>query len=115
MNLIGKLCLVLSISLMAAGCVNVDPETGKTLPRGSQKYEYADVKKQAEKLRDGMTKLDVLLLLGSPAETSDNGNIWAYLPERPAVLVPSEGLRLIFEAGVLKTHEFVPIVFGKQL
>ena len=81
-------------ALLLAGCVNVDPETGKTIPRGNQKFEYAVVKERAAQLRDGMSKMEVIILLGSPAESSAGGDIWAYLPERPAVLVPASGLRL---------------------
>jgi outer membrane protein assembly factor BamE (lipoprotein component of BamABCDE complex) len=108
------ICFVL-IVLMLAGCVNADPETGKTIPRGHQKYMYSDVKQRAEQLRDGMSKLDVFTLLGSPAEMSTNGDIWAYLPERPAVLVPASGLRLVFEGDALKSHEFTTIIFGQSL
>jgi len=101
------------IALMLVGCVNVDPETGKTLPRGGQKYKFATVERQAKQLREGMTKFDVSLLLGSPAETSDDGNVWMYVPERPAVLVPTRGLRLVFKSNVLETHEYAPIVLGQ--
>ena len=102
------------IALLLGGCVNVDPNTGKTIPRGGQKYEFAIVKRQAEQLREGMTKLDVLLLLGSPAETREGGDVWFYLPERPAVLFPSRGLRLVFRSSVLVTHEYKTIVLGKK-
>jgi outer membrane protein assembly factor BamE (lipoprotein component of BamABCDE complex) len=102
-------------ALMLAGCVNVDPETGKTIPRGGQKYEFSVVERRAEQLRDGMTRTDVLILLGSPAETSADGDVWAYLPERPAVLVPSHGLRLVFQGNILASHTYTTIVFGQPL
>lgn len=98
-----------------AGCVNVDPETGKTLPRGGQKNEYAYVKERAGQLREGMSQMEVVILLGSPAEASADGNVWIYVPERPAVLVPAQGLRLVFVGDYLKTHEFTTIVFGQPL
>lgn len=103
------------IALLVVGCVNVDPETGKTIPRGGQRYEYATVERRAEQLRDGMTRTDVLFLLGSPAETSRDGEVWVYLPERPAVLVPSRGLRLVFQGDTLASHSFTSIVFGQPL
>jgi len=114
MNYKLTLCLALFAWLLA-GCVNVDPETGKTIPRGGQKYEYSVVKQRAEQLRVGMTKMEVIILLGSPADTSAGGDVWAYLPERPAVLVPASGLRLVFQDGFLKSHEFTSIVFGQPL
>jgi outer membrane protein assembly factor BamE (lipoprotein component of BamABCDE complex) len=103
------------IVLALAGCVNTDPDTGKTLPRGGQKFEFATVERRAERLQPGMTKLDVLLLLGSPAETSGDNDVWVYLPERPAALIPSRGLRLTFENNFLMRHDFTPIVFGQTL
>ncbi len=103
------------IALMLAGCVNVDPDTGKTIPRGDQKYEFATVERRADGLKDGMTKIEVLMLLGSPAETSDDGDVWVYLPERPAVLAPSRALRLVFKENVLASHGYCAIVLGKVL
>ena len=101
--------------LLLAGCVNVDPDTGKTIPRGNQRYEFSTVERRAEKLQDGMDKYAVMALLGSPAETSDDGNVWVYLPERPAVLAPSRALRLTFEGGLLVKHGYSAIVLGKTL
>ena len=101
------------LALMLVGCVNVDPESGKTIPRGQQRYKFATVERHAEQLKEGMTKLDVLLLLGSPAETSDDGDVWLYVPERPAVLVPARGLRLVFKSNVLVTHDYTTIVLGQ--
>jgi outer membrane protein assembly factor BamE (lipoprotein component of BamABCDE complex) len=103
------------LALILVGCVNVDPESGKTIPRGGQRYEFATVERRAEQLKEGMTKLDVLLLLGSPAETSDDGDVWVYVPERPAVLVPTRGLRLVFKNDVLESHEHRAIVLGQEL
>jgi outer membrane protein assembly factor BamE (lipoprotein component of BamABCDE complex) len=102
------------IALMVAGCVNVDPETGQTIPRGDQRYKFADVERQAGKLKDGMTKMQVLILLGSPAEAGEGGNVWIYLPERPAVLVPSHALRLEFNNDILVSHGYRPIVLGNR-
>lgn len=103
------------IALLLAGCVNVDPETGKTIPRGNQRHMFADVEKQAEQLKDGMTKLQAMFLLGSPAETSSGGDVWVYLPERPAVLVPSRALRLEFKNDILVSHGYRAIVLGNTL
>lgn len=96
-------------------CVNVDPETGKTIPRGDQKFEFEYVRKQAEKLELGMTTTEVLILLGSPAERDVGGTEWVYLPERPAVLIPGKALRLVFENGRLKKYAYHPIILGQEL
>lgn len=108
-----KLTAVMAVLL--AGCVNVDPRTGETIPRGGQKHGFATVERRAGELRDGMTMYDVLILLGSPAERSDDGDIWVYLPERPAVLVPSRALRLEFKNKLLVKHGYVAIVLGQTL
>jgi len=71
------------IVLLLAGCVHVDPETGKTIPQGNQRNMFADVERLAEQLKNGMTKWQVMILLGSPAEMSEESNVWVYLPERP--------------------------------
>mgnify|MGYP003572432725 CR=1 FL=1 len=110
-----RIVTLLLLLLLASACVSVDPETGKEIPRGGQRYEFATVERRAEKLRDGMTKYEALIMLGSPAETSDDGNVWVYLPERPAVLVPSRALRLVFEEGRLKKHGYRAIIFGTRL
>jgi len=103
------------IALLLAGCVHVDPETGKTIPQGNQKNMFADVERQAAQLKNGMTKLEVMVLLGSPAEMNEGDNVWVYLPERPAVLVPSHALRLEFKDGLLISHENIAIILGKTL
>jgi len=101
--------------LAAAGCVNVDPETGEVIPRGNQRYEFEEVERNAEKLEEGMSKFQVLMLLGSPAEESKNRDVWVYLPERPGVIVPARALRLQFRNGVLADYGYHAIVLGTRL
>jgi len=55
------------------------------------------------------------MLLGSPAESSDNGDVWVYLPERAAVLVPSRALRLVFKNEILEKHGYTAIIPGQTL
>lgn len=108
--------LLLAALLVALpGCVNVDANTGEIVPRGSQRYEYARVKKKAERLRKGMSRYDALILLGSPAEKSERGDVWIYLPERPGILLPSTALRVQFEDGRVLDWSFRPIVLGTRI
>ena len=107
--------IALLVALFVVGCVNVDPDTGKTIPRGGQKYKFSVVERKAEQIQNGMTRMDALLMLGSPAETSDDRDQWVYLPERPAVLVPSRALHLKFENDILVDHGYRPILLGQQL
>jgi outer membrane protein assembly factor BamE (lipoprotein component of BamABCDE complex) len=104
------------VALAASSCVNVDPKTGDTIPRGNQKYYYEQVTENAKQLHKGMSKLDVLLLLGSAAEESKDGDTWVYLPERPAVLVPASALKLQFGPdGGLADWGYHPIVLGLRM
>ena len=97
------------------GCVTEDTATGENIPRGKQRYEFSKVEEKAEQLQDGMTKLQVLLLLGSAAEMDDNGDTWIYLPERYAILVPARALQLEFKNDVLVSHGYRAIVLGTKL
>jgi len=110
-----KRCVALLVLiLLGVGCVNVDPNTGKTIPRGGQKYPFETVERRAEKLQHGVNRYAVMALLGSPAKSSENGRVWTYLPERPAVLFPSRALRLTFKDGVLVKYEYRTIMLGKE-
>ena len=108
-------CTALVLSLCTAACVEVDPKTGDTKPRGNQKYEYSYVSEHAKQLRKGMNKLEVLMLLGSAAEQSKDGDTWIYLPERPAVLIPASALKLTFGPEGLADWGSHPIVLGLRL
>ncbi|MEM1447992.1 MAG: outer membrane protein assembly factor BamE [Planctomycetota bacterium] len=112
--LLAGLLALLTLSV-PTGCVTVDAKTGEVVPRGDQRYEFERVKKYAENLEIGMTKLQVLATVGSPAEKSQRGDQWVYLPERPAVLVPSRALRLEFENDRLAQFGYHSIVLGQQL
>ena len=61
------------------------------------------------------SRRDVFMLLGSPAERSTDDEVWVYLPERPAVLIPSRALRLVFEDNVLVKHGYRAIALGETL
>ena len=97
------------------GCVTQDATTGENIPRGNQRYEFAKVEKAAEQLQDGMTKAQVLMLLGSAAEMDDAGDTWIYLPERYGILIPARALQLEFKNDVLVSHGYHPIVLGTKL
>jgi outer membrane protein assembly factor BamE (lipoprotein component of BamABCDE complex) len=105
----------IALTLALCGCVNVDPNTDEVIPRGGQRYEFEDVKRNVDRLRLGMTRLEVLTVLGSPAEKSQRSDVWVYLPERPAVIVPGKALRLEFTNGRLSEFGYHPIVLGARL
>ena len=109
------ICLMILGAFVLVSCVQVDPVTGETLPRGHQRYEFKTVERRAEQLENGMSKTQVVLLLGSPAEKRSDGDEWVYLPERPAALIPGRALRLVFEDGLLVTHNYRAIILGEDL
>jgi outer membrane protein assembly factor BamE (lipoprotein component of BamABCDE complex) len=109
---------VMLVLLLAAGssaCVTENLDTGEVVPRGKQRYPFEQVEEAAKRLENGMSKFQVTMLLGSPAETDENGDVWVYLPERYAILVPARALRLEFRDGVLIEHGYRPIVLGARL
>ena len=107
--------ILAAVLLTLAGCVALDPETGEVLPRGNQRYEFAEVEREAEKLELGMSRAEVLLLLGSPAERDDEKGLWVYLPERPGILIPARALQLRYERGRLAEFGYHTIVLGQRL
>lgn len=107
--------LLLAVLCAAPSCVTVDAETNEVIPRGDQRYKFSTVKEYSENLELGMTKLQVLSTVGSPAEKSERGDVWVYLPERSAILVPSKALKLHFEDNRLSEFGFHAIVLGAQL
>ncbi len=109
------LCTVLAAACSLTACVTEDTATGQLIPRGNQRYEFSRVEKAADQLRDGMTKMEVLLMLGSPAEMNDAGNTWIYLPERYGIIIPARALRLEFKDDLLSDHGYRPIVLGLEL
>lgn len=114
-----KLPLSLALLLLALpaapSCVTVDAETNEVIPRGDQRYPFSTVKEKAVNLELGMTKLQVLATLGSAAEKSERGDVWVYLPERSAILVPSKALKLHFEDDRLAEFGYHAIVLGARL
>jgi len=99
----------------ANACVTKNETTGEMVPRGEQRYPWDKVKQLAKSLEDGMTKSQVLYLMGSPAEKSEDGSQWVYLPERYGILIPAEALHLRFENAKLVEHGYRPIVLGTKL
>lgn len=106
---------MLLLLTLFAGCVTTNMDTGQVVPRGNQKLPYDQVDRLSSKLQLGMTRLDVNLLLGSPAEKDADSNVWVYLPERYAILVPAMALRLEFKDGKLADFGRRPIVLGARL
>jgi outer membrane protein assembly factor BamE (lipoprotein component of BamABCDE complex) len=113
-RLVGASALLLAICA-APSCVTENLTTGEVVPRGDQKLPFEKVEKNAEKLREGMSPTQVLILLGAPAEKGDNDNVWIYLPERYAILIPARALRLEFKDRVLVDYGYRPIVLGARL
>src|SRR4051812_4658347 len=114
-RLAGVASVAITLLVALAACVTQDMNTGRMVPRGQQGMQFSDVESAAERLKEGMTKQEVLYLLGSPAERDESGNVWIYLPERYAILIPARALRVEFKDTILVDHGYRPIVLGARL
>jgi outer membrane protein assembly factor BamE (lipoprotein component of BamABCDE complex) len=115
-----KICRPGLLALLAlfagtSSCVTENTQTGEMVPRGKQRYPWDTVVELAKQLQKGMTKPQVMGLMGSPAEIDPEDNQWVYLPERYAILIPAQALRLEFTGAVLTDFGYRPIVLGAQL
>lgn len=99
----------------SSACVTENTTTGEMVPRGNQRHPWDKVKELAKGLKKGMTKSQVMMLMGSPAEVDKAEDQWIYLPERYGILIPAEALRLEFKDLVLADFGYRPIVLGAQL
>ena len=117
LRVLRRLGLVCAFTLLggASACVTQNTTTGEMVPRGEQRYPWDQVQERAERLKNGLHKHEVLLLMGSPAELDEQEEVWVYLPERYGIIVPAQALRLQFKDGILIEHGYRPIVLGAQL
>ena len=109
------LVAVLALFPCTLACVTENTSTGEMVPRGNQRYPWDEVQERAKRLQNGMSKGQVLNLMGSPAEIEDEDTHWIYLPERHGILVPAQALHLTFDRGVLAEHQYRAIVLGAQM
>jgi outer membrane protein assembly factor BamE (lipoprotein component of BamABCDE complex) len=109
------LALFLLLGPASSSCVHQNAQTGEMIPRGNQRYPWDKVVELAKNLKNGMTKPQVLLLMGSPAEMDTESNLWIYLPERYAILIPAQALRLEYKDNVLVDFGYRAIVLGTRL
>jgi outer membrane protein assembly factor BamE (lipoprotein component of BamABCDE complex) len=108
-------CAPFALLPAATACVTENTTTGEMVPRGNQRYPWEEVQERAKRLSNGMSKGQVLNLMGSPAEIEDEDSHWIYLPERHGILVPAQALHLEFDRGVLAEHEYRAIVLGAKM
>jgi outer membrane protein assembly factor BamE (lipoprotein component of BamABCDE complex) len=109
------LLALLALFAGTSSCVTENTTTGEMVPRGKQRYPWDTVVELAKQLQKGMTKVQVVSLMGSPAEVDKEDNQWIYLPERYAILIPAQALRLEFNGQVLTDFGYRAIVLGAQL
>lgn len=110
-------CAIL-LGLGGVGCEqekrnDPSPPTVVDSPTYYQKYDYSTVKEKAKNLRKGMTTMQTLILLGSPAKKEPN--VWTYLPQRSGLFIPAESLLVMFEYGRVADWKTAPIILGEQI
>ena len=91
--------LVLSLGVVSGCAVDAALTTEQAEVAASQKYDYDYVKRQSRQLTPGLSKAEVMILLGSPAQ--QEAARWVYLPKRPGVFVPAEALVVQLSAVVM--------------
>ncbi len=83
------------------------------LPDAGQKYELADVQRRVKQLEPGMSRLQVLATLGSPAVREYD--YWDYMPDHSGLVIPARKLRVEFDRGRYIGHRMIPIVLGEDI
>lgn len=108
------LCLAwMSISLCLVGCVSQNPDTGEAIPPEGQRFNLDEIKTRLPQLRSGMSRTQVLLILGSPAEQRDDA--WIYRPARSGIFVPARALVVRFHDRLYTEHVYQPILLGGRV
>lgn len=104
---------MLACGALPLGCATDEATTtGQAEAEYQQKYDMEYVRDHASELQPGMSKAEVLILLGSPAEQQPAK--WIYRPKRSALIVPAEALVVRFEQGRYVSHRTEPIVLGER-
>ena len=103
---LAALCLVLMIgsSACGAGPKRFDPRDAAQ----SQQYYFEVLRVRTGELQEGMTKVDVLLLLGTPAKYKDHA--WIYLPAHIDAAESAEALTVRFKGDHYVEHHYEPIL-----
>lgn len=98
--------------LCAAVCAGCASDVDGPRPRETvfQKYAYDEVKRRLPYVQPGMSKIDVLTTMGSPASQTDA--LWQYQPLRPPALLPVEVLELRFQGNIYTGHRFATKIPG---
>ncbi len=111
---VGLLLVGLALIGGVVGCTGDQALTAEQArATASQKYDYDYVKRQAKQLQPGLSKAEVLILLGSPAQRE--AARWIYLPKRSGLIVPAEALVVRFLNGRYDSHATEPTVLGERL
>lgn len=103
-----------AVIAVVSGCAKTQPMDAYVYEGGhpKQKYDFQEVKRRVKGLRPGMSKSEVFIHLGSPAE--DHGSTWVYLPDETGYVLPTELLEVRFEGRMYVSHEFRPVIFGRR-
>ena len=109
MDRIAHLTIVIALTIGIAGCATGSSASGHP----NQKFSLSDVEKRLKNIQPWMSKMEVMIQLGSPAQISRS--TWVYLPSRSGFLLPARALNVNFLDGVYISHETRPIILGEQM
>lgn len=105
--------IVVAACLWFIGCVSQDPATGDPAPPEGQRYTLKEIEDRLDRLRPGLSRTEVLLILGSPADRTEDA--WVYRPARSGIFVPARALVVRFESRRYVGYDYQPIVFGGRV
>ncbi len=86
----------LPLAALPACRTPMEAATAYELARRQQKYSLEVVRERAKQLEVGMTRIEVLTLLGSPGVDRDRR--WIYVPDEGGAIVPVFSLLIEFDA-----------------
>ncbi len=112
MKVLAAIILPATLLLLSA-CASIDPATGEPVPPQGQRYTLEEVESRLGRLRPGLSKTEALLILGSPAEETEDA--WIYRPSRSGVFVPAKALVIRFQDRQYVEHDYQPILFGGRV
>lgn len=104
--------LLLGFAVLLAACTSVEEETYAGKPR-LQYYELDQVEQRLPQLQEGMSKGQVLLILGSPA--IEKPGYWDYYPSRTGTIIPASAIRVNFTDNRYTGWKRQPIILGEKL
>lgn len=94
--------LIVTVLLAATACSSTDIHT-PSRAHPQQKYALGAVRQRVKELQPGMSRMEVMIRLGSPA--TQKTSTWIYKPEDEGLgIIPREVLIVSFQGNAYVSH-----------